>query len=263
MATDKRARKRDARAARDAALRQRRNARLIGLGVLGLVSVGLIAFGAMGDSDEEPEGAATPASAAAACDSEAPPEADPQQYDAPEQMLEEGVDYRAIIHTSCGDIEMDLFEAEAPDTVNSFVFLAQEGYFDGLIWHRISNNFVVQTGDPDGQNGSGVDGPGYSLEDENLPAQGRVYQFGVVAMANSGPDTAGSQFFIISHLGPDDNPEPAGLDPLYSIFGEVAESSFETVLTIARQETKGGNDPVVAEQPIVPVYIESIEIIEA
>lgn len=232
------------------------------LGGLIAVVIALFVFDSAFRSDEEPDATATPAGAAA-CDAEAPPEADPQQYDAPEQVLEEGVDYRAVIHTSCGDIEMDLFEQDAPETVNSFVFLAQEGYFDGLTWHRISNNFVIQAGDPDGLNGNPPDGPGYTLPDENLPKEGRVYQFGVVAMANAGADSGGSQFFIISHLGPDDNPEPAGLDPLYSIFGEVAESSYETVLTIARQETKGGNDPTTAEQPIVPVYIESIEIVEA
>jgi len=262
MATDKRARKREARALRQEALRRRRNARLLGLGGLGIVIVGLIAFGTLGGSEETPEDGASPG-AQVACGAEPPPPADPQQYEEPEQVLEDGVDYRAVIHTSCGDIEMDLFEDDAPRTVNSFVFLAQEGYFDGQTWHRISQNFVIQGGDPDGINGSELDGPGYSLDDENLPAQGRVYQFGVVAMANAGPNTSGSQFFIVTHLGPDDNPEPAGLDPLYSIFGEVAESSYETVLEIARQETTGGNDPSAAEQPVVPVYIESIEIVEA
>jgi cyclophilin family peptidyl-prolyl cis-trans isomerase len=261
MATDKRARKREARAVREMELRRRRNTRLIGLGVLGAIIVGLIVFGTLDDSSEPDE--KTDAASEAACDAEPPPKADPQQYDAPEQVIEEGIDYRAVIHTSCGDIEMDLLEAEAPETVNSFVFLAREGYFDGLIWHRISSNFVIQTGDPDGQNGSELDGPGYSLDDENLPTQGRVYQFGVVAMANSGPNSAGSQFFIITHLGADGTPEPAGLDPLYSIFGQVSDSSFESVRTIAQQETKGGNDPVEAEKPIVPVFIESIEIIEA
>jgi len=261
MVTDKRSRKREARAAREEALRRRRNARLIGLGVLGAIILGLVAFGTL-DDKSEPAADATPA-AQAACDAEPPPEADPQQYNAPEDVLEEGVDYRAVIHTSCGDIEMDLFEEDAPQTVNSFVFLAREGYFDGLTWHRISSNFVIQAGDPDGENGSEVDGPGYSLDDENLPAQGRVYQFGVVAMAKSQPNTGGSQFFIITHLGADGTPEPAGLDPLYSIFGQVTDSSFEAVRTIAQQETKGGNDPVEAEQPIVPVYIESIEILEA
>lgn len=264
MATDKRARKREARAAREAQLRRRRNGRLLGLAGLGVVIVGLVALGAFG-GDSTPEPDEEEPEAAAACGAEAPPEADPQQYDAPEQVLEDGVDYRAVIHTSCGEIEMDLFEDEAPGTVNSFVFLARQGYFDGLTWHRVVSNFIIQTGDPDGINGSELDGPGYTIEGENLPQQGRVYRFGVVAMANTGgdPDTGGSQFFIVSHFGPSGTRDPAGLDPLYSIFGRVEDSSFEAVRTIGQQETKSGNEPAEADMPIVPVYIERIEIIEA
>lgn len=263
MATDKRARKRDARTARQEALRQRRNTRLA---VLALVIVGVIAAVVLtgGDdgrpvADEEPAPDATAASAEAACGAEIPEPADPQQYDSPEDVLEEGVDYRAIIHTSCGDIEMDLFEDDYPQTVNSFVFLAREGFYDGLTFHRLVPNFVIQGGDPEGTGGGG---PGYNVEDE-FPAKGNIYRFGIVAMANAGPGTTGSQFFIVTHRGADGSAEPAGLDPLYSLLGQITDDSAETVLEIQQQETFGGNDPATAEQPIAPVYIESIEIIEA
>ena len=197
-----------------------------------------------------------------ACGGEAPQEPNPQHYDEPEQVIEEGVDYAAVIQTSCGDITVDLLERTAPINVNNFVFLAREGYYDGLTFHRVVGNFVIQAGDPNGQNGVPPDGPGYTIEGE-LPAEGNDYVFGVMAMANTNdPDTAGSQFFIVTHLGADDQPEPAGLDPIYSIFGKAERDSYEVIREIGRQETKGGNDPVESQQPVVPVYIEAIEIVE-
>ena len=259
MATDKRARKRDARAARQEALRQRRNRRLIAVGVVILVVIGLALFAGRDDGGKEsaaPDAAATEAEAEAACGADAPEAADPQQYDKPPEMaLEDGVDYGAIIHTSCGDITIDLFEDQAPLTVNNFVSLAGDGFYDGLTWHRIVNNFVIQGGDPQG---TGQGGPGYQFKDE-LPDKAKDYVYGAVAMANSGPDTNGSQFFIVVHepIG-----KPAGLQPLYSLFGQATEESFETIGEIAKQETQGGNDPAAADMPVTPVYIESIEITE-
>ena len=267
MANEKRARKKQARdeliAAREAALRQRRMVRAIGAAVV----IGAIVVFALfsGKDDGKPaadEASPSPTEAVeggVACDAEAPPPADPKQYDEPEQVLEEGVDYAAVIETSCGPIEMDLLEEDAPQTVNSFVFLAREGFFDGLTFHRIVGNFVIQGGDPEG---TGMGGPGYAIEDE-FPKKGNEYVFGTVAMANSGPGTSGSQFFIVTHLGAnDETDEPAGLDPLYSIFGRVEESSFDVVKTIDQQEVFGGNDPQRAEVPIATVYIESVEIVE-
>ena len=263
MGTDKRARKRDARAAREEALRQRRNRRLIAVGVVILVVVGMAFFASTRDAG--PEKPATPAAEAtdaaeedgeAACGAEVPDTSEPQRYDAPPEMaLEEGVDYSAVIQTSCGEITLDLLEDDAPLTVNNFVFLAREGYYDGLTWHRIVSNFVIQGGDPEG---TGSGGPGYQFEDE-LPKKAKDYTYGAVAMANSGPDTNGSQFFIVVHepIG-----KPAGLQALYSLFGKADKASFETIGEIARQETFGGNDPAQADMPVVPVYIESIEILE-
>ncbi|HEV3472779.1 MAG TPA: peptidylprolyl isomerase [Actinomycetota bacterium] len=260
MATDKRARKRDARAAREEALRRRRNTRLVVLAVVILGLIGAVIFTGRDDDKKAPTAADSPApDADVACGGEEPPEANPQQYNKPEQVLEKGVDYRAVISTSCGDIEMDLFEEEYPKTVNSFVFLAREGFYDGLTFHRIVGNFVIQGGDPEGTGGGG---PGYDVPDE-FPEEGNVYEFGIVAMANAGPGTTGSQFFIVTHLGPNDEVEPAGLDPLYSLLGRVEESSAAVIREINQQETFGGNDPARAEQPIVPVFINSVEIIEA
>lgn len=268
MSNDKRARKKDARdrqaAEREAELRRRRNSRL---GLLAFVVLAVVGV-ALASGREDP-GPATPpaaqqteaAEATAACGAEAPPKADPKQYDAAEDVTEQGVDYAAVMRTSCGDIEFDLLEEKAPKTVNSFVFLSQEGFYDGLIFHRIVGNFVIQGGDPDGQGSELPNGPGYSVPDE-FPDKGNEYVFGTVAMANSGPGTTGSQFFIVVHLGANDEPEPAGLDPLYTIFGEVSESSYETIKEIAKQEVKAGSDPAEAEEPVVPVYIETIEIIE-
>jgi peptidylprolyl isomerase len=259
MGTDKRARKREARAAREEALRQRRNRRLIAVGVVVLVVVGM-AFYASRDKEEgsgTPVADATKAPAEAACDAEAPETPSPKQYNAPPKMaLDDGVDYGAVIHTSCGDITMDLLEDEAPLTVNNFVFLARDGFYDGLTWHRIVSNFVIQGGDPEG---TGQGGPGYQFADE-LPKKASDYVYGAVAMANSGPDTNGSQFFIVVHEPAD---KPAGLQALYSLFGKADKASFETIGEIARQETMGGNDPAQADMPVTPVYIESIEITES
>jgi len=265
MATDKRARKRDARAAREAELQARRNRRLIAVGAVLLLVIGLALFASRGDGEggggQAPQAEPTEEAAGAACEAEAPEAADPQQYQQPPEMqLEQGVDYAAVIHTSCGDIEMDLFEEEAPVSVNNFVFLAREGFYNGLIWHRVVSNFVIQAGDPDGQNGQPPDDAGYSIEDE-FPDKANEYVFGVVAMANTGqPNSGGSQFFIVVHEPQD---KPAGLQPLYSIFGMVDKASFEAVSEIARQETIGGNDPAEADKPAVPVYIDSIEITES
>ena len=261
MATEKRARKKEHRdqvvAEREAALRRRRLARFGGIALVLAIVIGFALFS--GRDEPEPAVEETPSPAGAACDAEPPSPADPQQYDAAEQVLEEGVDYAAVIHTSCGDITLDLFEERAPETVNSFVFLAREGFYDGLTFHRIVSNFVIQGGDPEG---TGPGGPGYTVTDE-FPDKGNEYVFGTVAMANAGPGTTGSQFFIVVHLGAnDETDEPAGLDPLYSLFGQVDPGSFEVIREISQVEVGGGDDPSLAERPAIPVFIESIEIVE-
>lgn len=279
---DKRARKKqhrdEMRAAQQAALQRRRNMRLLGAMLVLAILVG----GAIFFSREETEPAAPDAGTAAepqaeaACGAEAPPQASPKtDYTEPDQVMEDGVDYSATIHTSCGDIVIDLLEEEAPVSVNNFIFLAEEGYYDGTIWHRVEQNSVIQAGDPNGQNGVPPDGPGYTIEDE-LPEKSKEYVYGVVGMANAGPGTGGSQFFIVIQKN-----RPAGYQPFYSIFGKVIEGSTDatpeeigcnvdgaglipTLEAIGCQPTNtGAGDAAEAVKPIVPIYIESIEIHEA
>jgi peptidylprolyl isomerase len=280
---DKRARKKSHRdqvvAQQWSAYRRRRFVRWTAGGLVVLLIILAVAFSAGGGDDEERDGDAatqreengaeateTPVPPSeetpdalpteVACDAEAPAPADPKQYDgAPEMMLDDGVDYGAVIQTSCGDITVDLLEDEAPQTVNNFVFLAQDGYFDGLIFHRIAPDFVIQAGDPNGLNGTEPDGPNYTIPDE-LPDRSNRYTFGALAMANAGPGTGGSQFFFVV------SDKAAGLQPDYSIFGQASDDSGETLTTISEQKTFGGSDPARAEMPTKSVYIESIEITE-
>jgi cyclophilin family peptidyl-prolyl cis-trans isomerase len=282
-APDKRARQKqrrdEIRAAQAAALRRRRNVRLLGaLGLLAVIVVGAVFFsGEDGGNDPAGNTSAEEPEAAAACGAEPPPEARPKtDYKKPEQVLEEGVDYSAAIQTSCGELVIDLLEETAPINVNNFVFLAREGYYDGLIWHRVEQNSVIQTGDPNGQNGVAPDGPGYTIKGEP-PKRSNQYVYGVVGMANTGdPDSGSGQFFIVIQ-----KQRPAGYQPFYTIFGEVVEGPTEatqeeigcnvegpglipTLEAIGCQPTNtGATDATEAVKPVVPVFIESVEIREA
>lgn len=120
--------------------------------------------------------------------------------------------YRATLDTDKGDIVLDLYPANAPKTVNNFVFLANEGFYDGVTFHRVINHFMIQGGDP---TGSGRGGPGYTFEDETRGNPLR-HETGVISMANAGPNTNGSQFFI-TH-----DPQ-AHLDGKHTVFGKVVE----------------------------------------
>ena len=136
-----------------------------------------------------------------------------QKFDAaPEMGIDPSKRYTATMETSMGTLVIALDPIVAPITVNNFVFLAAQHYYDGIIFHRIINGFVCQGGDPDG-NGRG--GPGYRFVDE-LPKPDK-YQIGSLAMANAGPNTNGSQFFLIS------GPSGVGLPPAYSLFGQVVK----------------------------------------
>jgi cyclophilin family peptidyl-prolyl cis-trans isomerase len=129
----------------------------------------------------------------------------------PEPQIDESKIYRVTITTDRGPIVMDLDPQLAPKTVNNFIGLARQGYYDGLTWHRVVPEFVIQGGDPEG---SGRGGPGYKFEDEPVKGQ---YTRGAVAMANAGADTNGSQFFICI----DDCSRK--LAPSYNLFGYVVE----------------------------------------
>lgn len=153
--------------------------------------------------------------------------------------------YQATIATSMGDMVAFLHPGAAPLTVNNFVCLARYHYYDGLIFHRIIKDFVIQGGCPDG-NGTG--GPGYRFEDE-LPAPGR-YEVGSLAMANAGPNTNGSQFFVIS------GPSGVGLPPNYSLFGKLI-SGLDVLAEIQAVPTGRG------DRPVDDVVIRSIVIEES
>lgn len=168
-----------------------------------------------------------------------------QQFDeAPPMCLDPNIAYTAIITTNLGVIEVDLDQEAAPGTVNSFVFLARNRYFDDTVCHRIIQDFVVQCGDP---TATGTGGPGYTTPDE-LPAAGE-YQVGSVAMANSGPDTQGSQFFIITG----DN--GVALPPAYSLYGQVPD---EDLGVVAEMDARGSLDS--SGTPSSPVEIIQIHI---
>jgi peptidylprolyl isomerase len=155
-----------------------------------------------------------------------------QKFSEPPEM---GIDpdkrYTAKMDTSMGELVIALDAAKAPKTVNNFVFLALNHYYDGVIFHRIINGFVCQGGDPEG---SGRGGPGYRFEDE-LPKPGE-YEVGSLAMANAGPNTNGSQFFLIS------GPDGARLPPSYSLFGKVVKG-LEIVDAMQKVPTGGGDRP--------------------
>ena len=184
-----------------------------------------------------------------ACGAEQPPVATSMSFDAPADM---GIaaPVRVRMTTSCGDVVLELDPAVAPITVNSFVFLAEQGYYDGTALHRVVPGFIVQAGDPNG--GGGGDLPGYRLPDE-LPPPGYVYEQGVVAMANAGPNTSGSQFFITV--------AEVGLPPAYTVFGEVVEG----LDTLARMmEVPLGLNPGLREnsRPLESIYLERVEVLD-
>ena len=135
-----------------------------------------------------------PAVAAVQCNDTKPPDNPnrPTFTEPPPMTIDANKKYTAVIETSCGKITLDLDAKAAPKTVNNFVFLAGKKFFDGIIFHRVVKDFVIQSGSPDG---TGSGGPGYKFEDE-LPQDG--YKLGSLAMANSGPATNGSQFFIVT-----------------------------------------------------------------
>lgn len=143
--------------------------------------------------------------------------------------------YTAILHTDAGDIVLSLHADKAPRTVNNFVFLARQGFYDGVIFHRVIANFMAQGGDPTGR-GSG--GPGYQFADEFHPTL-RHDKPGVLSMANAGPNTNGSQFFI-THV-----PTP-WLDGKHSVFGQVI-GGMDVLMSIPPR------DPVRPEYPGVKI----------
>lgn len=163
------------------------------------------------------------------------------QFSQPEQVLGDAARYEARIATSHGSFRVALFADAAPATANSFAFLASQGFYDDTPVHRVVPGFVVQMGDP---TGTGTGGPGYRFGDELDLARERGYPRGTLAMANAGPGTNGSQFFVCL--------EDVPLPPAYTVFGEVTDG-METVDRIAAV-------PVRGESPAEPVTVESVRV---
>jgi cyclophilin family peptidyl-prolyl cis-trans isomerase len=154
----------------------------------------------------------------------------------------------ATIATSCGEIVIQL-DKGFPQTLNSFVFLAREGFYDGQVFHRIAADFVVQGGDP---SADGTGGPGYVIPDE-FPDDDFVYEEGVVAMANRGSRSTGSQFFIVIGDG------ARFLNNQFSVLGRVVSGS-DTLEKIAQVPTRTSPGTVEESLPLEAVYIESVTI---
>jgi peptidyl-prolyl cis-trans isomerase B (cyclophilin B) len=150
-----------------------------------------------------------------------------QYSSAPSMVIDPEKSYQAVIETNKGAITLDLFPEYAPKTVNNFVYLAREGFYDGVTFHRVIDNFMIQGGDP---TGTGRGGPGYKFSDEfaGNPLQ---HQTGTLSMANAGPNTNGSQFFI-THA-----PQPH-LNGRHTVFGQVADQASMDVVNSIRQGDK-------------------------
>ena len=140
----------------------------------------------------------------------------------PEMEIDTTKTYQVSIQTEQGTIELELYPEHAPKTVNNFVFLAQQGFYNGVIFHRVISNFMIQGGDP---TGTGTGGPGYRFEDE-FAGNPLTHERGVISMANAGPNTNGSQFFI-TH-----GPQPH-LDGRHTVFGKVVKG--QDVVDAVRQ----------------------------
>jgi cyclophilin family peptidyl-prolyl cis-trans isomerase len=150
---------------------------------------------------------------------------------------------QATMHTNHGQIEVELFDADAPKTVDNFVKLSKDGFYDGLIFHRVIKDFMIQGGCPEG---TGTGGPGYQFEDEFN--DNKVVR-GALAMANAGPNTNGSQFFIVT------TDAAPWLDGKHTVFGRVSEG-MDAVDSIEATET-GAQD-----RPVEDVVIERVEVRE-
>ena len=174
----------------------------------------------------------------------------PKQYSAPPPMaIDPSKQYTATIDTTLGSMTANLFASDAPMTVNNFVFLAQQGFYDGAPFHRVIKGFMVQTGDPVKRDGTG--GPGYRFNDEPVK---RSYDRGILAMANAGPNTNGSQFFIVQGTS-------VNLPPNYTIFGQLT-SGLDTLDQIANVPV-GASGSGERSKPQQEISINTITISES
>jgi peptidyl-prolyl cis-trans isomerase B (cyclophilin B) len=221
--------------------------RWIVLAVFAVVAVGVVVavlISRGGGSDESSSSSSSSTEASAnGCKKVAAPEPKHVSFKQPKQVLKPGEEATAVVKTSCGTFEIALDTKRAPKTANSFAFLAEEGFYDDLTFHRVVPGFVIQGGDPEG---TGAGGPGYKVVEK--PPANLAYTKGVVAMAKSEaepPGSSGSQFYVVT--APD-----AGLPPEYALVGKVSEGYS----VVARIEKLGTPE----EKPKQTVLIEEVTI---
>jgi len=257
-AADKRARKKEnaraAREQREAALKRKRRIRsAITFGIVGVVFIGVIVLISLGGGKSKKAASTTTTKTAATlpagCVTTVPPKTTKPSYKAsPALTIDRSKTYVAHVSTTCGEFDITLDAKVAPETVNSFVFLADHHFYDGLTFQRLVKNFVIQGGDP---KGNGTGGPGYALPTE--PPTGGYAQ-GSVAMANAGAGTTGSQFFVV--VSPSGAKELGGPPYLYSDLGTVTKN-FDVVQKLMTFAGSGDGPPTR------PLYMFSVTVTES
>lgn len=216
---------------------------LVVFAVVAVAVVAAVLIGQGGGSDDGTSSTSSEEASAGGCKKVEAPEPKSASFKAPKEVLKKGEAATAVVKTSCGTFEIALDTDRAPETANSFAFLAEEGFYDDLTFHRIAPGFVIQGGDPEG---TGTGGAGYNVDEE--PPPNLSYTKGVVAMAKSSADPPGrssSQFFVVT--APD-----AGLPPEYALVGKVSKG-YDTVEKIEAQGTP-------EQKPKQTVLIEEVTI---
>jgi cyclophilin family peptidyl-prolyl cis-trans isomerase len=256
--TDRRQRQKEQRAAKREAERKQESRKELGRRLLtalvfGVIVVAVFAISGVfgGDDTEVPATYDDYRNQETACGAEQPPPEQVMTFAAPEDQTDitDSSTVTATLVTSCGEIVIELNNANAPETVNSFVFLAREGFYDGQVIHRIAQDFLFQTGDPEAD---GTGGPGYVSTDE-FPDEDFVYEEGVVAMYSRGARSTGSQFFVVT------GPDGQFLTNQFNVLGTVT-SGQEAIDLIMAIPTATASGSAEQSRPLESVYIESITI---
>jgi cyclophilin family peptidyl-prolyl cis-trans isomerase len=224
---------------------QQTDRRWIILAVFAVVAAGVVAavlIGQSGGSDDSGSDS-TQAGSSGSCAEVEAPAPKTVSFKAPKQVLKPGEEATAVVKTSCGTFEIALDTTRAPKTANSFAFLAEEGFYDDLTFHRVAPGFVIQGGDPEG---TGSGGPGYSVDEK--PPPNLAYTKGIVAMAKTSaepPGRSGSQFYVVT--APD-----AGLPPEYALVGKVTEGYdvVEKIDALGTPEEKPKQTVLIEEMTI-------------
>ncbi|MDX6636095.1 MAG: hypothetical protein QOF06_2298 [Solirubrobacterales bacterium] len=227
-------------------MEQQPDRRWIVLAVFAVVAIAIVAAVLLangGSSDDGTSGSTQASGAEDGCKEVEAPEPKTVNFKTPKQVLKKGEEATAVVKTSCGTFVISLDTERAPKTANSFAFLAEEGFYDDLTFHRVAPGFVIQGGDPEG---TGTGGPGYSV-DEKPPAN-LAYTKGIVAMAKSSaepPGRSGSQFYVVT--APD-----AGLPPEYALVGKVSEGYdvVERIDALGTPEEKPKQTVLIEEMTI-------------